>query len=54
MGLRAINLKSEVTAGQIDMFGDVEQDIKTETVDKSIYDVRKKFGKNSLKRGRNI
>ena len=54
VGLRAINLKSEVTAGQIDMFGDVEQDIKTETVDKSIYDVRKKFGKNSLKRGRNI
>lgn len=54
VGLRAINLKSEVSAGQIDMFGDTEQDIKTETVDKSIYDVRKKFGKDSLKRGRNI
>ena len=54
VGLRAISLKSEVTAGQIDMFGDIRQDIKTETVDKSIYEVRKKFGKDSLKRGRNI
>ena len=54
VGLRAISLKSEVIAGQIDMFGDAEQDIKTETVDKSIYEVRKKFGKDSLKRGRNI
>ena len=54
VGLRAINLKSEVTAGQIDMFGDAEKDMQAEAVDKSIYDVRKKFGKNSLKRGRNI
>ena len=54
VGLRAISLKSEVTAGQIDMFGDAEKDMQAEIVDKSIYNVRKKFGKDSLKRGRNI
>ncbi len=54
VGLRAINLKTEVTAGQIDMFGNLQRDLQTERVDKSIYDVRKKFGKESLKRGRNI
>ena len=54
VGLRAINLKSEVTGGQLQIFGDNKADLKTEKVDKSIYDVRQKFGKESLKRGRNI
>ena len=52
VGLRAISLKGDGTAEQIDMFGDCESTKKTEQVENSIWSVRKKFGNNSVKRGR--
>ncbi|MBQ6847446.1 MAG: DNA polymerase IV [Clostridia bacterium] len=54
VGLRAINLKTEKLGGQLDLFGNTENDEKTEQVDRSVYSVRQKFGKESVKRGRNI
>ena len=54
VGLRAINLKNTQTADQMDIFGDNTKDLKQETVENSIYSVRKKFGKQSIKRGTNI
>ncbi len=54
VGLRAINLKENITAQQINLFESEENNLKTEQVDDSIYKVRKKFGKESVKRGRNI
>ena len=52
VGLRAINLKEECLAEQIDMFGESERDKKTEKVEDSLYKVRQKFGKEAVKRGR--
>ncbi len=52
VGLRAINLREECSAQQIDMFGESETDKRTEQVEDSLYKVRQKFGKNSVKRGR--
>ncbi len=52
VGLRAINLKEECSAQQIDMFGQEENDRKTEKVEDSLYKVRQKFGKEAVKRGR--
>lgn len=52
VGLRAINLKDEAAAEQIDIFGEKESDKKTEQVEDSLYKVRQKFGKDSVKRGR--
>lgn len=52
VGLRAINLKEESEAEQIDMFGEKEIDRKTEMVEDSLYKVRQKFGKEAVKRGR--
>ena len=54
VGLRAINLKDDCPAQQIDIFGESEADKKTEQVEDSLYKVRQKFGKNSIKRGRII
>ncbi|MBO5321177.1 MAG: DNA polymerase IV [Clostridia bacterium] len=54
VGLRAINLKNEHLGGQLDLFGEKKDDTKTEKADKSLYDLRRKFGKEKLKRGRNI
>lgn len=54
VGLRAINLKENVTAEQINLFENNENILKTEQVDNSVYRVRQKFGKESVKRGRNI
>lgn len=52
VGLRAINLKEECFAEQIDMFGESERDKKTEKVEDSLYKVRQKFGNQAIKRGR--
>lgn len=52
VGLRAINLKEESEAEQIDIFGEKEIDRKTEMVEDSLYKVRQKFGKEAVKRGR--
>lgn len=54
VGLRAINLKENITAEQTNLFENHESIIKTEQVDNSVYRVRQKFGKESVKRGRNI
>ncbi len=54
VGLRAINLKNEKLGGQLNLFGETESNEKTEQVDQSVYNVRQKFGKESVKRGRNI
>ncbi len=54
VGLRAINLKGDNVVVQTDLFGERNQDEKIEKVENSIYTVRGKFGKKSIKRGRNI
>lgn len=52
VGLRAIGLKSECTGVQQDIFGESESQAHNDIVEDSIYKVRKKFGDDSIKRGR--
>lgn len=52
VGLRAIGLKEQAEATQIDMFGEKENNLKTEQVEDSLYKVRQKFGNQAVKRGR--
>ncbi len=52
VGLRAISLKEDNTQGQLDMFGEYETDEKYEQVEDSLWNVRKKFGNDAVKRGR--
>lgn len=52
VGLRAINLKNNCTAIQQDIFGNGDNELKTEKIEDSIYKVRQKYGKDSVKRGR--
>lgn len=54
VGLRAINLKDELTAVQEDLFSDTDNQIKLEKIEDSIHSIRKKFGDTSIKRGRNV
>lgn len=54
VGLRAINLKGEGFAVQQDLFGEIFEDKREEKIEDSIRTVRKKFGSDSLKRGRTI
>ncbi len=54
VGIRAINLKTDICADQLDLFTDDTKLRKTEKVEDSLYNLRQKFGKDSLKRGRNI
>ena len=54
VGIRAINLKGESVAVQEDLFGESGENEKIEKIEDSIFSVRGKFGKNSIKRGRNI
>lgn len=54
VGLRAINLKGNGAAVQADLFGAREHDAKIEKIEDSIYGLRGKFGKQSIKRGRTI
>lgn len=51
VGLRAINLKTDSSAVQQDIFGNTETNFKTEQIEDSVYKVRQKFGKSSVKRG---
>ncbi len=51
VGLRAINIKDSKSAVQQDIFGETEQYEELEKIDDSVYELRKKFGKNSIKRG---
>lgn len=54
VGLRAINLKTESIAVQQDIFGNTEAGHKTEQIEDSVYKVRQKFGKSSVKRGTTV
>lgn len=51
VGLRAINLKDGKTAVQQDIFGENAFLAEQEKIDDSIYNLRKKFGNDSIKRG---
>ena len=50
-GIRAINLKAEDSYIQQDLFGEIEKDEKQEKIETSVYEVRKKFGMDSIKSG---
>lgn len=54
VGLRAINLKDELVGIQQDLFTDSALEEKTEKIEDSIYSIREKYGKNSIKRSRTI
>lgn len=54
VGLRAINLKDSKTAVQQDIFGKESDETLQEQIEDSIYEVRKKFGKSSIKRGTTV
>ena len=54
LGLRAINIKDSKTAVQQDIFGSENEELLQEQIEDSIFKVRKKFGKGSIKRGTNI
>jgi hypothetical protein len=54
VGLRAINLKDESCAVQQDIFGNTDYDFKTEQIENSLYKVRQKFGKSSVKRATTV
>ena len=54
VGLRAINLRQDVTAVQQDLFSDLESQKKLEKIEDSIHSIRKKYGDTSIKRGRTI
>ena len=52
VGLRAINLKGDCIAVQEDLFGRAAETEKQEKIEDSLFSVRGKFGKESVKRGR--
>ena len=54
VGLRAINLKDGDIAIQQDFFGALESDEKQEKIDDSVWAVKKKFGRDSLKTARTV
>lgn len=54
IGLRAINLKDECIAVQQDLFGEDEKQAELEKIENSIYELRKKFGKESIKLGSTV
>ncbi len=54
VGFRVTGLKNENVAIQQDMFSDINEDKKAELIEDSILTLRKKFGENSIKRGRNV
>ena len=50
VGIRAIGLKGYETALQQDIFGDFKKKETEEKIEKSIYELRKKFGNSSISR----
>ncbi len=54
VGLRAINLRQDVTAVQQDLFSNSKNLEKLEKIEDSIHSIRNKYGDTSIKRGRNI
>lgn len=53
VGFRVMNIKSDNVAFQQDLFGNFEEDERMEKIENSLLNVRKKFGKESLKRATN-
>ncbi len=51
VGFRVTNLKGDNVAFQADVFGTLDDDQKQEIIENSIFNLRKKFGADSLKRG---
>lgn len=54
IGLRAINLKKSGTAYQTDIFSAVENEERAEKIEDKIFEIRQKFGKDSIQRGTTI
>lgn len=54
VGFRVTGLKNDNVAIQQDIFGDINDDKKAEIIEDSILTLRKKFGEDSIKRGRNV
>ena len=55
VGLRAINLKdAKDNAVQQDLFGESNKEFEIERIENSIYELKQKFGKDSIKRGTTI
>lgn len=48
IGIRAINLRNQGGGSQMDVFLDHERFQKNEDVDTALYNIRKKYGKNSI------
>lgn len=48
VGIRAIDLAPEGSGSQIDFFLDYKRYFKSESCDKAIYNIRKKYGKNAI------
>ena len=54
VGLRVMNLKGDNIAFQQSIFGSEKSEEQAEKIENSILEVRKKFGRQSLKRGRSF
>lgn len=51
VGIRAINIKQDNVAVQQDLFGAAEESEQQEKIDDSLFTLREKFGRDSIKRG---
>lgn len=54
VGIRAINIKDTNTAVQQDLFGNADKKKEIEEIEDSIYILREKFGKSSIKRASTV
>lgn len=54
VGIRAIRLTDTLCGVQQDVFGEIEQNEKLEAIEDSLFSIRKKFGNDSIVRGRNL
>ncbi len=54
VGLRAINIKTDKSAVQQDIFGNSDKSEALEKIDTSIFELRQKFGNSSIKRARTV
>ena len=54
VGLRAVNLRDSDSAVQQDFFGDCFSDEHDEQIERSIEDLRERFGNGSIRRGRTL
>lgn len=54
VGIRAIRLTDSLCGIQQDIFGETEQNEKLEAIENSLFSIRKKFGNDSIVRGRKL